>query len=169
MRKFEKSVGVRLTDKQLTEQMATAEPEMLRAACQDQEPTIALFRAYVEAEMSRCQLWLNDEYQVAVYPPEANEGVTKQGWPPVIHLSIKRIDREPVHDWRDLQEIKNLIVGPDHEAVELYPAESRKVDLANQYHLWVLADAGIHFPFGFETRAVQYDNAGGAKQRPEKS
>jgi hypothetical protein len=37
-----------------------------------------------------------------------------------------------VHDWRDLQRIKNQLVGPECEAVELYPAESRKVDTANQ-------------------------------------
>ena len=28
--------------------------------------------------------------------------------------------------------IKNLIVGPEHEGFEIYPAESRLVDTANQ-------------------------------------
>jgi len=30
-----------------------------------------------------------------------------------------------------------MIVGEEHEAFEVYPAESRLVDTANQYHLWV--------------------------------
>ena len=89
--------------------------------------------------------WLNDTYQVNV-----REVVAADGWPAMLHLSIKRRDKDVLHDWRDLQEIKNLIVGPEHEAVELYPAESRLVDSANQYHLWVLADAGTRFPFGFD-------------------
>lgn len=52
------------------------------------------------------------------------------------YLSIKRLDREPINDWRAMQKIKNSIVGPEWEAVEIYPAESRLVDTANQYHLW---------------------------------
>lgn len=64
------------------------------------------------------------------------------------HVSVRRNDREPVHDWRDLQRIKDELLGPEVEAVELYPANSRVVDAANQYHLW--AFIGYRFPFGFE-------------------
>lgn len=83
-----------------------------------------------------------------------------------IHLSIKRNDRAPVHDWRDLQRIKNEIVGAEAEAVELYPAESRLVDGANQYHLWCFP--GYRFPFGFQERMVrdQHETLLGATQRP---
>lgn len=52
------------------------------------------------------------------------------------YLSIKRRDREPISDWRAMQKIKNAIVGDEWEAVEIYPAESRLVDTANQYHLF---------------------------------
>jgi hypothetical protein len=52
------------------------------------------------------------------------------------------------------QRIKNELVGKEHEAVELYPAESRKVDSSNQYHLWVLVEKGLKFPFGYTTRDV---------------
>jgi hypothetical protein len=38
--------------------------------------------------------------------------------------------------------------------VELFPAESRLVDTANQYHLWVMADAEYRFPFGYQRRLV---------------
>lgn len=54
----------------------------------------------------------------------------------IIHLSIKNNDRSARHDWRDFQRIKNEIVGEHREMVELYPRETNKVDLSNQYHLW---------------------------------
>lgn len=84
---------------------------------------------------------------------------------PVIHLSIKRLDKAPVRDWRHLQRIKNELCGDESEAVELYPAESRLADVANQYHLWVLPNQA-RFPFGFSTRLVGDESSGGAVQRP---
>lgn len=68
------------------------------------------------------------------------------------HLSVKRRDREIIHDWRDLQRIKSEILGPEVEAIELYPAESRLVDTANQYHLWAVLRG--RWPLGYEERAV---------------
>jgi hypothetical protein len=44
--------------------------------------------------------------------------------------------------------------GPRTKAVELYPAESRKVDTANQFHLWVLADPTQRWPIGFNEQLV---------------
>jgi hypothetical protein len=90
------------------------------------------------------------------------------GWPSMLHLNCRRTDRSARHDWRELQSIKNILVGPEHEAVELYPAESRLTDTANNYHLWVLASAKARFPFGFLTRAVFSEKDAekhGAKQR----
>jgi hypothetical protein len=79
----------------------------------------------------------------------------------MVHLSIKRNDRQPVSDWRDKLRIKNELCGPESEAVELYPSMSRVVDGANQFHLWVIGSslgptnaylkdlAGVTFPFGY--------------------
>ncbi len=53
------------------------------------------------------------------------------------HLSIKRLDLLPIHNWRHMQQIKNDICGDEREGVEIYPAMSRIVDTTNQYHLWV--------------------------------
>ena len=81
---------------------------------------------------------------------------------------IKRRDKAPVHDWRDLQVIKNLIVGPEHEGFEIYPAESRLVDTANQYHVFVFLDPKVRLPVGFRTREVtgaEQAAAVGARQR----
>jgi hypothetical protein len=68
-------------------------------------------------------------------------------------LSIKDLENTARHDWRDFQRIKNELCGPECEACEVYPAESRLVDTSNQFYLWVLP-GGKRFPFGFEERAV---------------
>lgn len=68
------------------------------------------------------------------------------------HLSIKRHDRLPIHNWQHMQQIKNDICGEEREGVELYPAMSRIIDTSNQYHLWV-----FYVPvssIGFKARAV---------------
>ncbi|HMF14807.1 MAG TPA: hypothetical protein VKE94_20975 [Gemmataceae bacterium] len=80
-------------------------------------------------------------------------------------LSIKRTDKDAIHDWRHLQRIKNELVGPEYEAVEIYPAESRLVDTSNQYYLWVLPE-GYHVPFGFQERSLIEQNLDGSRQRP---
>ena len=96
----------------------------------------------------------------------ARNAQARRGWPKMVHLSIKRNDRQSIHDWRDLQRIKNELFGPEYEAIELYPAESRLVDEANQYHLWVIADESVKFPFGFADRIVAEKPGLGAVQRP---
>jgi hypothetical protein len=97
-------------------------------------------------------VWLNDKYQVIVRRFEIPE--FGGSW---AHLSIKRIDKEPVHDWRDLQEIKNQLVGAECEGLELYPAQSRVVDTSNQYHIWALTSPGVRFPIGFEEGGTDED------------
>lgn len=111
-------------------------------------------------------MYQNSIYTVLVYKPKIPEG-----WPAMWWLSIRRNDRGTARDWRHFQRIKNEIIGPEHEAVELYPAESRLTDTSNQYHLWVLQDPKMRFPFGFTERCVFNHNAkrealGNTKQRP---
>src|SRR5262245_53475080 len=62
-----------------------------------------------------------DTYQVIVREAPHGYGPEIKLW----WLSIKRIDKNPIHDWRVLQAIKNALLGEECEAVELYPAESR--------------------------------------------
>ena len=74
--------------------------------------------------------WENGLYRVLVVKGKAWNGR------PVIQLSIKRHDGQAIDpSWRDKQQIKNQLVDDECEAVELYPAESRKHDQVNQYHL----------------------------------
>lgn len=107
--------------------------------------------------------WNNDKYQVVIFEAAENEQ-----FPPMWHLSIKRHDRYPIFNWRDIQTLKNELIGPENEGVQLFPAESRLVDGANQYHLFVLKEAGLRFPFGFNTRVVTTEPLGKSINRPFK-
>jgi hypothetical protein len=107
------------------------------------------------------ETWVNSRYQVFVYRR------TFEGMPfPVVHLSIKTQDREPIRDWRDLQRIKNELCGTESEAAELFPAEDRLSDMANQFHLWVLPP-GAFFPFGFEDGRMVSGDEGHAERMGE--
>lgn len=53
-----------------------------------------------------------------------------------LHVTVKRLDREPIFERDDLVEIGRQFTPEDAIAVELYPAESRVVDTANQYHIF---------------------------------
>jgi hypothetical protein len=89
------------------------------------------------------QFYQNSKYTVSVFESEPHGLGDVVVW----HLSIRRNDREPIHDWRDLQEIKTQICGAEVEALELYPAESRVMDAANQYHLYALMGTPENFGF----------------------
>ena len=100
-----------------------------------------------------CEVWINDIYEVHIQRGK------KADW--MIHepsmkglmdyVTIKRKDKKWIHDWRHFQLIKNELCGKEKEAIEIYPAESRLVDTANQYHLFVFPD---RIPFGYLTRGV---------------
>jgi len=112
------------------------------------------------------EIWKNSRFEVWVYlRAPMSVGVTDQNFPVMTHLSIKRRDKQVVRRWRDLQRIKNEIMGPEREAVELFPSERRLVDTANQYHLFVLPE-GLAWPFGYRDRMVIARSSRGATQEP---
>jgi hypothetical protein len=116
----------------------------------------AAARAKLDAYAAESEYWINDLYQVQV-----------RRYADLTHINIRRRDGGPIlRDWRHFQQIKNELVGTEAEAVELYPAESRKWDEANKYHLWCLTD-GSRFPFDFDDRHVSFDSgkARGLRQR----
>lgn len=104
-------------------------------------PTVAAPSGLVDGE-EYLKVYKNDRYTVWHYCFGA--------WD---HLSVKRNDQEPIHDWRHLQQIKNEICGSSREAVELYPASDRVLDACNQYHLWVLPQ-GKRMNIGSQYRVV---------------
>jgi hypothetical protein len=107
------------------------------------------------------EVWVNDLYQIERRVLDAERKL--------VHLNIRRRDGAPcIRDWRHFQQIKNELLGPECEAVELYPAESRKVDTSNKYHLYGVADPSFRFPLGWQEREVIEDedrSAPGLRQR----
>jgi hypothetical protein len=118
----------------------------------------------IVANLEQEEVWLNSRYQVNVRRQKPKQ----PGLPDLVHLSIKRRDKLALgrERFRDLQRIKNELVGPECEAVEVYPAESRLVDTSNQYHLWVFDDPTFRYPFGFDSRLVTDDSLIGSIQQP---
>lgn len=105
--------------------------------------TMEEIKRIYDQEFLEGNTWMNGQYVVIekTFP----NGMT--------HLSIRRQDRKACRDWRDFQAIKNQLCGPEREGIELYPAESRVVDTANQFHIWVMAP-GVTLPVGWRVRSV---------------
>jgi len=98
------------------------------------------------------EMWVNDEFQVSksgVFVPHLG------GWPPMVHLSIIPLDGRTGHPWAEMQQIKNMLMGPEFEAIEIYPAESRLVDMGVNYHLWVFIEPYFRVPIGWNYRMVK--------------
>ena len=110
-------------------------------------------------EMYNCEVWKNDLYEVRVFRgSNADWLVHEKLWQGSMdYLSIKRIDKKAIHDWRHLQLIKNELVSEHREAIELYPKESRLMDTANQYHLFVFPK-DYTIPLGWVKRNVKYES-----------
>lgn len=150
----------------LTEPEKRLTPREVIAVCTKAGMSRADAKLYY-ARLKRLEWWGNETYSATV-DREAPHGFDSS-WS-VVHISLHRRDRAPVRDWRELQQIKTDILGPEVEAVELYPAETRVVDLANEFHLWAVVGTDgrpVRFPFGFAAGA-QADtvNVPGAVQRP---
>lgn len=64
--------------------------------------------------------------------------VTRKRTGSVTRLGISNADQSARRDWREFQQIKNELVGPEVVAIEVYPKESEKVDPSNFFLLWCL-------------------------------
>jgi hypothetical protein len=148
---------------QLTKASKPIYDELLTTTMQRMSLSAEDARALLLKEHAESEIWINDLYQVMVRrkPDE------------LVWLCIRRRDGKPImRDWRHFQKIKNELVGPECEGLELYPAESRLVDTSNKYHLFVCADPTYRFPMGYDARDVSDHHTAGArpglKQRPLK-
>ncbi len=67
----------------------------------------------------------------------------------IAHLIINRNDKKTTRSWSDIQRIKNEILGPTVEALELFPAEWRRMaEISDrQTHIWALSP-GATLPLG---------------------
>lgn len=109
----------------------------------------------VEAD-GEAEVFRNRFYEVRRLAPNPNAFVRAACLDDPLWLIVWRRDGKPPRDWRHLQEIKNELAGSEREALELFPAESRRIDTGNATHLWVMP-AGEHVPFGAEGRRLVLD------------
>lgn len=122
---------------------------------------------HVRLALQDTRFFVNNFYQVSVKQVATGTGLMYQ-------LAIQRNDGQAVHDWREFQKIKNLLVGAEAEAVELYPAESRLLDVSNVYYLYTPVPVRnenneitfLKFQFGFPHRMVSEVAPHGLQQRP---
>ena len=84
----------------------------------------------------------------AIFQNNLYRAVVRQMSDGTNHISIRNMENSTEIPWKHKQQIKNDICGSEREAVELFPAMSRIVDAANQYHLWVYPE-GYTIPMGF--------------------
>jgi hypothetical protein len=119
----------------------------------------------------------NDTYRVYIdWDSGAHGGITPNEEIKVVHLSIKRLDRDIIVDYREFMDIKDQLVGEEYEAIMLFPARDREHDTSNQYHLWIAMnkadDIPVQVPFGWDNGRHVWDEEkalrAGAKQRPFK-
>ena len=68
-------------------------------------------------------------------------------------LTVRRNDEHDRIPYDDLYAIKNLALGEDVEAVEVYPAAVDLVDEINARHLWEWPRGA--FPFNFNRRSFK--------------
>jgi hypothetical protein len=121
----------------------------------------------LDREEAKCAYFINNLYQVQLSFTHIDWfGEQKE----LGMLNVRRRDGAMIWDWRHFQEIKNQLLGPEVEGMQLFPAESRKVDTSNKFSIWVLTD-GTRFPFGWQTREVldanpKYRGVPGLRQRP---
>jgi hypothetical protein len=87
------------------------------------------------AELRPNERWLPDCYVNSRYSVQISLVATAYG--DVTHLWIRAHDGSMPRSWRDLQRIKDELVGPERVAVEVFPPESELGDSANMAHLWV--------------------------------
>src|SRR5262245_49857956 len=73
------------------------------------------------------QHWDNGAYYGCLKRFESGSPLGHPPGGPFAILSITATDDSALHDWRDFQQLKNLLLGPEWEAVELYPSESRLI------------------------------------------
>ena len=100
-----------------------------------------------ESERPRERVYVNSRFQVHITPRASDEMGRFN------HVSFKSIDRTARHDWRDIQRMKNELLGEDVEALEVYPAEDRLHDTCNQFHIYAF-EPGRTIPLGWTGRVV---------------
>ena len=113
-------------------------------------------------EVEPQEQWTSDVYFVTVRRWKKDPVFGSSGG--MVQLGIASLDGTARHDWRGFQAIKNQLAGPECEAFELYPAESRLLDPSNYFTIW--AFPGIRaIKVGRPETVVRPSNKAWAPQR----
>lgn len=107
------------------------------------------------------EVWENDRYSCSVRRYKKGFFLGNSRY---VMLGITAKDDTAQHDWRDFHACKNDLCGPEWEAIELYPAESRLQDQSNRFYLWCVPKGVLRF--GGTTRDVRTPANALAPQRP---
>ena len=108
----------------------------------------------------------NTRYAATCRPVEIRMG----GLPVrAIRLGIQLADQSARHDWRELQRLKNELLGPDWTGIELFPSEAHRNDSSNYWLLWCWPPPNVGRPpllaTGMPYRDVADRGADGPPQR----
>jgi hypothetical protein len=69
------------------------------------------------------------------------ESVWNEAWNDwVLHIRVKKKDRTDGITWDQMQRAKNLAIGSNGWAIEVFPAHDHLVNSANCRHLWVIPE-----------------------------
>lgn len=93
--------------------------------------------------MTRC--FINNHYCVMIFDGHLTSHKTT-----AIKVMIQRHDDAPIHQWSELQHIKNVIFGKETVAIEYYPKQSELIDMANIYWLWIYPEGVLPVPVFFD-------------------
>lgn len=158
---YERSDAVAQRDK-LVAFWRAAHPEAVLEASVALHPLVLLKRRDPSAMRDLPdEEWINDVYAVTLRRRPDHVFGTRQG---MIQLGISALAGTARHDWREFQAIKNQLAGPECEAFELYPAESRLLDPSNYYALWCFPGLK-RIKVGIEVRDVKDADEALAPQR----
>lgn len=117
-------------------------------------------RTYMREYRRQCAKW--PEYMKAQVLPEDMQGAVLGAWRSNRHLAVAwpsdhptvlcrlTVNRADIDEqtgswlqgisWDDLYRIKNECGYKEYDAVEIFPAEDKLVNVANMRHLWVMKD-----------------------------
>jgi hypothetical protein len=105
--------------------------------------------------------WSNGFYEGHLRRYESGAPI---GGGPYAIISLTACDQTARHDWREFQQLKTYLVGPEWEGLEMYPAESRLQDPSNCFYLFCFPLGVI--PWGGHDRIVSQPRDAIAPQRP---
>lgn len=106
---------------------------------------MSLVESVLSQEGYPCRSWENEWYECRVTFLPRSHGMLFGH--EVARLGIANADQSARRDWREFMAIKRDVLGPDWEAIELYPHDGRVIDPSNYFILYAIRG---EFPFGIQ-------------------